>query len=102
MDVTPNQAVTVEVTAPPTNEAARKTLMRLFRKDPRIAEHERKQDRHRPSWQVKRRGGRLWHHQMKSRPPIELSAGSRYSLLATVDVIRDLESVRKFVKVAAQ
>ena len=102
MDIKPNVAVSVEVTARPTNEAVRKTLMRLFRKDPVIAKHMRIQDKHRPSWQLKRRGGRMWHHQMKSKPPINLEAGSSYSLVATVDVLRDLNSVQRFVKVTAK
>jgi hypothetical protein len=44
----------------------------------------------------------MWHHQMKSRPPVELAAGRRLSLLATVDTIRDLQSVARFVKVTAR
>ena len=102
MGITPGNVVSIEVTAPPTSAAARKTLVRLFRKDPHVARHQRWQDRHRPSWQTWRRGGRLWHHQMKSLPPVKLIPGSRYSVLATVDVIRDLESVQRWVKVTAE
>lgn len=99
MDITPGKSIAVEVVAPPRSDRARKTLMRLFRKDPGIAHHLRWQKRNRPSWQTKTRGGRPWHHQMKSVPPIKLTAGARYELHATVDVIRDLQSVGPCVKV---
>ena len=99
MELEPGQTVSVEITASPRTPAARKTLIRLFRRDPQIARYQRRQKRKRPSWQTWRRGGRMWHHQMKSKPPIELTAGKTLSIRATVDVIRDLESVRRYVKV---
>lgn len=98
MDVRPGMTVVVEITAAPRNAPACKTLLRLFRRDPAALRHRDRQKRQRPSWQTWRRGGRMWHHQMKAKPPIQLSAGSRLSLLATVDTLRDLESVRKYVK----
>nr|QDY92634.1 hypothetical protein fos2004AM_00002 [uncultured Planctomycetota bacterium] len=101
MDIAPGKTVSVEITAPPTNAAAEKTLYRLCRKDPRIAKAHRVRKCKRPSWQTWRRGGRFWHHQMKSRPLVKLTTGSRYSVLATVDVIRDLQSVSRYVKVTA-
>lgn len=99
MNITPGKTVSVEVLAAPTSAAARKTLVRVLNKDPQIAHRRRRQTRKRPSWQTWRRGGRMWHHQMKTRSPVQLTPGSRYSLLATVDVIRDLESVGRWVKV---
>jgi hypothetical protein len=99
MDVALNQNVAVEVTQAPTNAAARKTLERLFRKDPEVARKHRRQQRLRPSWQTKRRGGRLWHHQMKSPAPVPIVCGARCAIFATVDVVRDLSSVERFVKV---
>ena len=99
MDIQPGSKITVEITAAPRTAAGRKTLTRLCRKDPTVARQQRAQDRQRPSWQVWRRGGRQWHHQMKSGPGVALDPGNRYSLLATVDVIRDLESVARWVAV---
>lgn len=99
MDITPGKTVCIEITKPPTNAAASKTLVRLFRKDPVIVRHQRFQARHRPSWQAWRRGGRMWHHQMKTNVPFKLTTGRKLALLATVDVIRDLESVKRWVKV---
>jgi len=37
---------------------------------------------------------------MKSKPAIKLDAGERYTVNATVDVIRDLQSVERYVKVS--
>jgi hypothetical protein len=99
MDPKPGKMLSVEITAPPTNDAARKTLIRLCRRDPRVARHQRAQKRKRPSWESWRRGGRQWHHQMESQPPVKLTPGSRYALRATVDVLRDLETVKRWVKV---
>lgn len=102
MDITPGKTVSVEVLTPPTTATARKTLLRVLSKDPQVAHYQRRQTKKRPSWQTWRRGGRMWHHQMKSKSPVRLTPGSRYSLLATVDVIRDLESVQRWVKVSPQ
>ena len=102
MDIKPGTTITVEITAAPRSEAAQKTLARVCRKDAQVAQRLRWQDRHRPSWQTKRRGGRFWHYQMKSKSGVSLTAGQRYSVNATVDVIRDLESVERWVKVAPQ
>lgn len=99
MDITPGKTVCIEITKPPQNAAATKTLTRLFRKDPVVARQQRRQGKNRPSWQAWRRGGRMWHHQMKTKPPFTLTAGRRLSLLATMDIIRDLKSVERWVKV---
>ncbi|RMF85851.1 MAG: hypothetical protein D6744_00715 [Planctomycetota bacterium] len=100
MDIRPGSDITVEITATPTGAAARKTLTRVCSKDPHVAKLHRYRKTHRPSWTDKRRGGRFWHHQMKSRPAVRLESGAKYSLRATVDVIRDLQSVRRWVKVS--
>jgi len=101
MDVAPGTRVAVEITAAPTNEAARKTLTRVCSKDAEITKAQRWKKARRPSWQTWRRGGKMWHHQMKSRSPVVLEPGSKYSVLATVDVLRDLRSVQRFVNIAA-
>lgn len=102
MDIKPGQTVTVEVVRTPPRAASRKTLARVFRKDPQVARQQRWTTRHRPSWQETRRGGRMWHHQMRTTPPVTLASGSRYTVLATLDVIRDLQSVGDCIKVTAK
>ncbi len=98
MSITPGSLVTLEITARPTSEAARKTLVRVCRKDADVHRRYNLRKRKRPSWQEWRRGGRMWHHQMKSLP-MAIEKGASYTVRATVDVIRDLESVARFVTV---
>ena len=102
MDITPGKTVSIEITAEPRSAAAESTLIRVCRKDPQAAKFHRTLKRDRPSWQTWRRGGRFWHHQMRSKPAVSLTKGSRYSVFATVDVIRDLASVSRWVKVTPQ
>jgi hypothetical protein len=99
MDIIPGTTVTVQIEKTPRTDAARKTLVRLFRRTANLRRLQRRQKRQRPSWETWRRGGRMWHHQMKSKPPIALTPGSRFSVLATVDTIRDLHSVQRFVRI---
>jgi hypothetical protein len=101
MDIAPGSNVTIEITKVPRADAARKTLYRICRKDPAIARHHRRQKDKRPSWQDWIRGGRYWHHQMKSKPAASLKPGAVYTVRASVDVMRDLESVKRFVKVTS-
>lgn len=99
MDIKPGTTVSVEITRTPRNDAAEKTLNRVCAKDPQVAKFHRRLKEQRPSLQHWRRGGRLWHHQMKTKSPVSLTPGAKYTLFATVDVIRDLASVSRWVKV---
>lgn len=101
MDIQPGQMVKVEIANRPKNDAATKTLYRVLRKDADVNKAHRTRKRQRPSWQEWRRGGKMWHHQMKSRPMISLEPGATYTLRASTDVIRDLKSVAQCVKVDA-
>jgi hypothetical protein len=100
MSIAPGTQVSVEIVSTPTNAAARKTLTRIARKDAGVAKRERTRKEKRPSLQVWRRGGRPWEHRMRTQPAISLETGRSYSVRATVDVLRDLASVEKFIKVA--
>ncbi|MBI5864146.1 MAG: hypothetical protein HZB38_06530 [Planctomycetes bacterium] len=99
MDIKPGTAVCVEIAKLPTNEAARKTIIRLCRRDPKVESHHRHQQAKRPSWEYWRRGGMQWHHQMKSKPAVSVRKGAKYTIRATPAVIRDLASVARFVKI---
>jgi len=102
MDITPGSEVKIEITANPRREAARKTLTRICSKDPEIVKKHRYRKNHRPSWQDWIRGGKFWHHQMKSFSYAAIEPGRTYNVKATVDVIRDLGSVSDLVKVTAR
>ena len=92
-------AIQIELVKMPIRQAARKTLVRLFRKDPKIVRHHRLQHAKRPSQEFWMRGGKFWHHQMESKPSFELKVGLKHQIRATPDVVRDLKSVEQWVKV---
>lgn len=100
MNITPNTTVVMTVTATPTREAGLKTIQRLARKDPAQQRHQRHRKSKRPSWQEWRRGGRFWHHQMRTESGIRIQRGSTFTIRATIDVLRDLASVAQWVQVA--
>lgn len=99
MDIAPGTKIRVEITATPRSEAARKTLTRVCSKDPRAVRQGRWRKQHRPSLRKSRRGGRMWEHRMKSRVPVQLTPGSSYTLHGSADVLRDLQSVSRWVAV---
>jgi hypothetical protein len=101
MDIAPGSNVRIEITKTPRRDAARKTLYRICRKDPAAANRQRRHKAKRPSWQEWIRGGRHWHHQMKSKPAIRLTPGEVFTVRASIDVMRDLESVKRFIKVTS-
>jgi hypothetical protein len=100
MSIAPGNDITIEITATPRREAALKTLHRVCGKDPRVASLHRRQKDKRPSRQDSIRGGRWWHHRMKSRSPAKIEPGRVYTVRATIDVMRDLESVKDCVKIS--
>jgi hypothetical protein len=101
MDISPGATVSVEIAEAPKSAAAQKTLVRVCSKDPQVARQHRTRKEKRPSRQDWIRGGRFWNHRMKSRPAVKLDPGMRYTVHATVDVIRDLQSIERYVKVSA-
>ena len=102
MDIAPGAEIALEIIANPRSAAAEKTLNRICAKDPEVAKNHRWHKRNRPSWQDWIRGGKFWHHQMKSRPAAKVERGRVFNVRATVDVIRDIESVKNCVKVTAK
>lgn len=101
MSIAPNTTVVMTVTATPTREAGLKTLIRLARKDPTQQRIQRQRKDKRPSWQEWRRGGRFWHHQMRTESGIRIARGASFKFRATTDVLRDLASVAQWVSVSA-
>ncbi|MEQ9459543.1 MAG: hypothetical protein RIG82_01145 [Phycisphaeraceae bacterium] len=98
--IAPGTQVLVKITKQPTNDAARKTLIRVLSKDPEIAEHTKRQrrarDRHN---QPHARGGRTWIIRIPKKQQVRALPGEHGKVLATVDVLRDLASVERFVEV---
>ena len=92
--------VRVEVVTPPTNAAAVKTLKRVLVKDPDHAENQKIQKRGRVHGRVGlRRGGRIYNLHPRKRHVVEGKVGESGTVLASGDVMADLKSVQRFIKV---
>lgn len=99
MTITPNTRVIMTVTERPSREAGVKTILRLAHKDPAQRRLQRHRKTKRPSWQEWRRGGRFWHHQMRTQSSVRVERGASFTIMATTDVLRDLASVSRWVQV---
>lgn len=100
VDIKPGTRVKLEVTKTPRSEAAAKTLSRLFKKDPvnQRADRLRKKTRTAET-EGRRRGGRIWYVRPAAPRLVQPGKGDHCTILATLDVIRDLGSVEKLIKV---
>ena len=99
MDIALGSQITIEVTANPKREAARKTLVKLLSKDPAIVKFRQRMQEKRPSHQQWQRGGRMWNHRMKTMPSVKIEKGAKHTIRATYDVVRELQSVNDYVSV---
>ena len=102
IEVQPGSTVRVTVTGNPTNEAAAKTLSRVFAADPgaRAARQARKQLRQNMK-DPRTRGGRIWVVSPKAPRLFQPKKGDACRLFATSSLINDLRCVSRFVEVAA-
>lgn len=98
--IEPGSRVRVEVVKRPTNAAAVKTLKRVLVKDPELAAEQKTQKRGRVHGQVPlRRGGRIYHLHPRKTHVVEGALGEAGTVVATGDVINDLNSVKRFISV---
>ena len=99
-DLKPGTVVTLRVTRNPTNEAAAKTLSRLFGKDPAAKRARVKRKKLlAEAMDPRRRGGRPWEVRPKAPRLVQPKAGDSCKIRATTDVIGDMKSVARFVEV---
>jgi len=94
--IKPGSTVKVTVKRTPLSEGAQKTLARLFLKDAQIAKQRRK---HPKPINPKRRGGRDWNGRPRGAATNTPKVGESWRILATLDVVRDLGSVERYVEV---
>jgi hypothetical protein len=94
------QTLRVTITKFINRDSARKTLERIFLKDKAVAKP--LEDRSANFKDLpKRRGGRIWtKHPNKLHLPLD--KGNSATIKATPQTVKDLNSVEKFVEVAAQ
>lgn len=98
--VQPGQRVNVKIVQRPTNAAAEKTLRRVLSKDPAAQrEAERLRKVRAGNLRSKIRGGRTWYTRVVKQPAVKVQIGESGTVRASVDVLRDLGSVRRFIEV---
>ena len=99
-DIDTGAAIHVKVVKQPTNAAAAKTLVRLLNKDPEAKDnHKRLEAIRRKQYNPRRRGGRLYGGHMVKLRPLKGNVGESGALRATDDVLKDLQSVARFIEV---
>ncbi len=96
----PGQKILVTVKAAPRNEAAAKTLSRVFGRSDggRKLRASRKKVRTSKTWHHQR-GGRPWAVRPKAPRLFQPAKGDTCEVLATTALLRDLNSVSQFVDI---
>jgi hypothetical protein len=99
-DIQPGSEISITIKKTPTNEAAAKTLSRLFAKAPGARRKRATRRKLRTNMMdVRRRGGRPWEVRQRAPRLFQPEKGDTCAVKATCDVIRDLGSVATFVDV---
>lgn len=100
--IKPGSRVHVKVVKQPTNEAAAKTLQRVLMKDAAMQKDTRRLRRIREQeTRTHQRGGRTWTVRIPKPARLHGRVGEAGTVRATLDVLRDLRSVERFVEVSA-
>ena len=98
----PGSKISVKVVKDPTSVAASKTIARVLSKDPKVkAENKRHRKVRDRNYSPKMRGGRLYGGRLVKQHPVRGEIGESGVVTATVDVIRDLQSVSRFIEVGS-
>ncbi|MDP6152884.1 MAG: hypothetical protein QF785_05845 [Phycisphaeraceae bacterium] len=93
--------VTIKIVKQPTSVAAVKTLVRVLSKDPgHAAENKRLKDIRHRLYAPRRRGGRLYSGRQIKLRRLRGEIGETGTVIATHDVLRDLDSVRRFIELS--
>jgi hypothetical protein len=98
-DVKPGQWVTITVKSQPRTEGGRKTLARLLQKDPKARKERARLKRSRVREQHSR-GGRMWNDNPPAIKVVQVKPGASSRVFASIDVLKDVASVAKYVEVA--
>jgi hypothetical protein len=99
-NIAPGTTVQVKVIQKPTSLAASKTIVRLFSKDPGVKrENQRLRKARKEHFSQNRRGGRFWDVNVVKQRPVAADLGVTKTIVATLDVLKDLNSVSRFVEV---
>ncbi len=97
--VKPGQWISVKITALPKSAGGRKTMIRIFEKDQKVQLERRRLSRSRPA-RTHRRGGRLWCDRPARLQVVSAKPGTTYKVFGSVDVLRELESLKGCVEIS--
>lgn len=93
----PGQWITVKIKSAPRSEGGRKTLNRLLERDPKVKQERVRTARSRPVGGHSR-GGRIWEDRPARLTLVKLTPGATYRVFASLDVLRDLKCVDKYIE----
>jgi hypothetical protein len=97
-EIKPGQWINVKVTAVPRSAGGKKTMTRLFEKDRQVrAERRRLSKSRQPRSHI--RGGRPWFDRPAQLAIVDAKPGSSYKIFGSVDVLRELESLKGCVEI---
>lgn len=102
--IAPGNKIAVTIVKTPTNVAARKTLVRVLSRDAGVKKtNARLYATRKANERVTVRGGRLrlWEGRVVKQHPVKGNIGETGTFTATLDVLKDLASVARFVEVKA-
>ncbi len=102
--IAPGNKIAVTIVKTPTNVAARKTLVRVLSRDAGVKKtNARLYATRKANERVTVRGGRLrlWEGRVVTQHPVKGNIGETGTFTATLDVLKDLASVARFVEVKA-
>ena len=97
LEIEPGTKVKVTVKSEPRSEAASKTLARLFLKDPKIAKTRRRGPK---PIDPRTRAGRVWNVRPQGTAAARPHKGDSCELTCTLDMVRDLSSVERYVEIS--
>ena len=95
-ELKPGSKVKVTVTSGSCSESASKTLARLFLKDPTVGKSRRRKAK---PVRPRIRAGRVWQGRPRGSVAARPRKGDSCELVCTLDVLRDLGSVDRYVEV---
>ncbi len=97
-EIEPGQWISVKVTAEPEAAAPIKTMVRLFERDQAMKAERKRLARSRPV-RTHRRGGRPWADRAPRVRVVKTTPGAVYRIFASVDVLRELASLDRYVEI---
>lgn len=97
--VKPGQWINVKITAVPKSVSGLKTMVRIFEKDREVQSERRRLARTRKP-EAHRRGGRMWWNRPPRLQTVATQPGATYKVFGSVDILRELESLKGCVEIS--